>query len=632
MKHMDDDLFAKKEIDDDFNRKKDRFYEVFLCYFDETRGHLPLFTYPSDLKTDEDRLKIIKIHSIWFLDTKHEDLQHVDLEFGDKIYLAIKFTGKSWREKTRAGLTETTPETFVLMLAIPTDLSFIGADLLISLMSKVGDMADQLYILVKKEISDYKLIKSPKDETIIEEGKVIERELYKICKNLVPPVLLDSDVLNALARDEIRKTEKLAYLFYSELANKKLEGPREFEIPTPNVEVATEKGFFGKRVKISSLQMIDNNQKLRVAVQNISNDLHDVQVQIFEIKGFFETSSWQTEIETWFAGEELVFHYPVGEIKDIGFQLRIKSLQDGSLLISKLIDPKEFIVFERRPLLETTIIKDFMDDKPATISYSGKILDAIAIMNSKQLDYIIVTFDDMPMGIITNKDLLRKVLNRCVLRDNVDPKVINCKEIMTKPLITVNENDPIKTAALLSLQNQIKKIPVLRGNALVGIVTSNDLINVFLKLRVQSETKDEKSKDIANINNLPVKNIMNTKVVIIDFDDSCQKLLNTFLQKKIGSVLVQKNGKPVGIVTERNILKRVLEEGRNPREVNAGDLMSSPLISVMPDIKIKEAIEIMIHKGIKYLPVTDEKNPYLIKGIISNTDIFNLDISKTSGS
>ena len=124
-------------------------YEVFLCYFDEARGHLPLYTYPTYLKTDKEKERVIKIHSIWFLDTEsQEDLEHVDLEFGDRIYLAMKFTGESFRPKKRSGMNEKTPETYVLILSLLKDYSFLGTDLLVNLYSKIKFISDRLYILI----------------------------------------------------------------------------------------------------------------------------------------------------------------------------------------------------------------------------------------------------------------------------------------------------------------------------------------------------------------------------------------------------------------------------------------------------------------------------------------------------
>ena len=90
------DVFEKKKEEEFPTKNAETFYQVFLCYFDESRGHIPLFTFPNELKYSAEDLRIIKIHSIWFLDAKaQEDLSHVDLEYGDKIYLAMKFLGES---------------------------------------------------------------------------------------------------------------------------------------------------------------------------------------------------------------------------------------------------------------------------------------------------------------------------------------------------------------------------------------------------------------------------------------------------------------------------------------------------------------------------------------------------------
>ena len=158
------DIFEKKEKEE-FPTKSQTFYQIFLCYFDEAMGHLPLYTFPSELKYDENELRIIKIHSIWFLDAEaQEDLSHVDLDYGDKQYLAMKFKGKSWRSKSRAGIERDTPETYVLIISLPREYSFLGSDLLISLYSKIKELADSLYILIKAEIASKRVIKTDKDK------------------------------------------------------------------------------------------------------------------------------------------------------------------------------------------------------------------------------------------------------------------------------------------------------------------------------------------------------------------------------------------------------------------------------------------------------------------------------------
>ena len=294
------------------------FYQIFLCYFDEARGHIALYTYPARLKNNQNLIKIIKIHSIWFLDsTSQENLQHVDLEYYDRIYLALKFTGRSWRDKARAGLEKETPETYVLILSIPKQFKFLGSDLLMNLYSKIKDYADELYILIKKELASYKVLKSEKDKTLIEEGRAIEEDLDKICGNLLPDVPEDLDKLENIASSETRKNQKLAYLFLQELSqNPPPEEPRKFEIPAAE-SISQERGerqVFIKPIIIKSIETIEGNQKLQIILKNQTNNLSNIRIQICRIEEFFETSCWETTVDNWYTNEELIFKYPISDV------------------------------------------------------------------------------------------------------------------------------------------------------------------------------------------------------------------------------------------------------------------------------------------------------------------------------
>ena len=86
--------------------KKDPFkglYELYLLVFDKTRGKVPLFIYPDDnIKIDKKKMRPINIHTIWWMDMKDQAvIDHVDLEYREKIYLARKFLTLSKREKKR---------------------------------------------------------------------------------------------------------------------------------------------------------------------------------------------------------------------------------------------------------------------------------------------------------------------------------------------------------------------------------------------------------------------------------------------------------------------------------------------------------------------------------------------------
>lgn len=76
-------------------------------------------------------------------------------------------------------------------------------------------------------------------------------------------------------------------------------------------------------------------------------------------------------------------------------------------------------------------------------------------------------------------------------------------------------------------------------------------------------------------------------------------------QKLIGSVLVEENGKIIGIMTERDILRKVVARSKNPDELKARDIMSSPLITIDADASIEEASSLMDEKRIRRLVVTE---------------------------
>lgn len=602
-------------------------YEVFLCYFDEARGHLMLYTYPEYLKTDKDQEKIIKIHSIWFLDTEsQEDLDHVDLEFGDRVYLAMKFIGESYREKNRSGMDETTPETYVLILSLPRDYSFLGKDLLISIYSKIKAMSDRLYILIQKEAAIYKVVKSTKDRTIIEEGKIIEKDLHKICKNLLPNIT--PDAMNSLASATTKKNEKLAYLLFHDISRSTPPSvPRQFEISKIS-ETEDKNEYFKKMVMFNKLELIENRQKIKIAVKNVSlKDLFNITIEISQVQEFFETSHWETSIDTWFAGEELVFQYPISDLTN-QYIFEINA-PDRKILVKEII-PKELIPKEES-FFEKILVSEFMERNPLTISYSAKIEEAVKLMNSKKADYILVTLGEKPIGIITNRDILRKVIRSCLLRRSADVKNIQCKDTMTSPLRVLNIHDNLRKAAMMVLQNDVKKLPVLDNGRLVGIIRHNDIINVYVSQRLE-DTKDSNFIEIRNLGEKTVKEIMIQDVVKIDKDENISNLLDLMIVRKIGSVIVTEDGKSVGIITERDIMREIIENKKDPQITKVNEIMSSPLITISPNTKINEANKAMIEKDIRYLLIGAEENPQEIIGVISNTDILRLDIKKAQSS
>ncbi len=322
-------------------------YEIYLAYFDEAYGHMPLFTYPAHLKQDKEECRIISIHSIWWLDTEsQQDLEHVDLEYHNRNFLATKFKGKSLREKSRSGLTTETPETFVLIVSVPINLTPFGTNMLATIFNQIQDIKDELYILIEKELACEKPIKTQKDKEIIHKGEELESKLLDICEESIPSVA--PDVLDTLINVDNPDQENLAFLLLDDLHVVE-PGAREFNVSTADTQVeppkARDSDVFRQKIEVQNISLMDNDQKLKIVVKNTSNrNLINVIIRITHIQEFFEAASWSTTIDEWYADEELIFQYPriIAENND-EYMLRVED-STGKLLVKKI----SFHDFNRR--------------------------------------------------------------------------------------------------------------------------------------------------------------------------------------------------------------------------------------------------------------------------------------------
>ncbi len=115
-----------------------------------------------------------------------------------------------------------------------------------------------------------------------------------------------------------------------------------------------------------------------------------------------------------------------------------------------------------------------------------------------------------------------------------------------------------------------------------------------------------------------VRDIMRRNVKTVRTDDSVHAAVLKMNKFQIGSVIVTNNGRAVGIITERNILERIVEPRLDPGTIWAKDIMSSPLVTVDPNDTVEEAAKIMAQKRIKKLPVVEGDK---IVGVVSTSDI-----------
>ena len=117
---------------------------------------------------------------------------------------------------------------------------------------------------------------------------------------------------------------------------------------------------------------------------------------------------------------------------------------------------------------------------------------------------------------------------------------------------------------------------------------------------------------------LKVEDVMVTDVITISYRASVKRAAQVMNKHEIGCLIVVKGNKAVGIVTERDMLKRVVARAADPKKTRVEEIMSQPLIVVEPDMELEDAVKLMFEMKIKKLSVVDKGK---LVGIVSITDI-----------
>ncbi|MHA1995022.1 MAG: CBS domain-containing protein [Candidatus Hodarchaeales archaeon] len=131
--------------------------------------------------------------------------------------------------------------------------------------------------------------------------------------------------------------------------------------------------------------------------------------------------------------------------------------------------------------MNLTRVKDLMTRDLITISGDKSVIYASEMMIEKNIGSILVYEDSTVFGIITERDIVRKVITDC--RDLCE---VQAKEIATRDLITIAPEDTIEHALITMYRKKIKRIPVKDSDSheLVGIITTHDIISAFNTLEL----------------------------------------------------------------------------------------------------------------------------------------------------
>jgi len=239
-----------------------------------------------------------------------------------------------------------------------------------------------------------------------------------------------------------------------------------------------------------------------------------------------------------------------------------------------------------------------------TLYYAAKV------MGEKHIGSLVVMAYNTPVGMMTERDLLNTVSQGVDLEkdwigggDSIrDQKV---ESIMSYPVTKICSSSPLKEAARLMIEKKIRRIVICDSGNMEGILTASDMIGNLPEAEETMKAWFE------------VDYFMTKKVVTADEKTLVDHIALIMAEKRIGSVIITKDGEPMGIFTERDLLTKFLSKDQS-LIMEVGDACSYPLITAPIGISILDAALIMKTKHIRRLPIT--KNNKLV-GILSARDL-----------
>ena len=195
-------------------------------------------------------------------------------------------------------------------------------------------------------------------------------------------------------------------------------------------------------------------------------------------------------------------------------------------------------------------LRTIMTSDIVALSHKESINEAVKVMIENESGSIpVLSDDDKIVGIITERDFALSMAG--LLTDEI------VQDVMIKDVITTTPGTPIESSTKIMVRNNLRRIPVVSGDKLVGIITSTDILKFLGDKEMFANMTSNSGLDVLN---MKISEIMQPNISIIEPLTRLGDLCDLFKEKNIGGAPVVKDDKLVGIITERDILNTVLKD------------------------------------------------------------------------
>lgn len=248
-------------------------------------------------------------------------------------------------------------------------------------------------------------------------------------------------------------------------------------------------------------------------------------------------------------------------------------------------------------------VSEIMTANVITADAPTPILEVMNLMAEKNVGGLLITENDAPVGIFTEQDVLKRVMHK-----KLDVKKEPVKKVMTTPIQTVNRETHIIEALGKMYQKRFRHLLVRAENrAIVGMISMRDILKLAAELgRGLAETE-------------VVGSIMSNNLIRVNPSQSIYEATEMMIKKRVGCVIVMSEGRPQGIFTERDLLKRVAIKNVDAATTPVSKMMTTRVVAMHDSVLIGQVLAEMQQKGFRHMPIEGEKGDLV--GVVSMGDV-----------
>jgi signal-transduction protein with cAMP-binding, CBS, and nucleotidyltransferase domain len=258
-------------------------------------------------------------------------------------------------------------------------------------------------------------------------------------------------------------------------------------------------------------------------------------------------------------------------------------------------------------------VSEIMTTNLTKATVTASVFEVMQMMVAEDVGRIIITDDDVPVGIFTEKDVVKRVVGA-----RMDTKKSPIKKVMTTPLRAVREETHIIDAFGKMYRGKYRHLLVRgRRGKIIGIISMRRILNLAVELgQGLSETRT-------------LGEIATQSAVTVDQAATVNETVQLMNKKNVTAVIVTTGAKPVGIFTERDVLKRVATKAIDAKTAPIKQVMTAPLISMPHTTLVGDVLLEMSHRDIRNMPVRDAEDNLV--GLVAMPEIlqyaraFNID-------